>query len=284
MFLSSPKGRRWRWAVLLLLAAACVPFALERRRGGAFQHGGSELGFWYGVVAAALVLLLAAYGLRKRAYASRLGGLEGWLHSHVWLGVAVAVVALLHSGLRCEDRVAVAAFLLLLAVVGSGLVGAYLYQAVPRRLTAVEGDQAPEEISAELNRLAASMARLTASRSATFRRIHAALARETRPRPWAGWRLVFSPGAGAAARAAGGRWEALLGQVAEEEREELRRLLVLARQHRELHRELLLQQRYRNLMDAWLWLHVPLTFALLAVLAAHVAAALYFWGVPWEAP
>jgi hypothetical protein len=284
VFLSSPKGRRWRWAVLLLLAAACVPFALERWRRGAFQHGGSELGFWYGVAAAALVLLLAAYGLRKRAYASRLGGLEGWLHSHVWLGVAVAVVALLHSGLRFEDRVAVAAFLLLLAVVGSGLVGAYLYQAVPRRLTAVESDQAPEEISAELNRLAASMARLTAGRSATFRRIHAALARETRPRPWAGWRLVFSPGAGAAARAGGGRWEALLGEVAEEEREELRRLLVLARQHRELHRELLLQQRYRNLMDAWLWLHVPLTFALLAVLAAHVAAALYFWGVPWEAP
>jgi hypothetical protein len=282
VFLSSAKGRAWRWIGLLLAAAAAVPFAWERWREGAFQHGGSPLGFGYGVAAAALVLLLAAFGLRKRAYRSRLGSLESWLHSHVWLGVVVAVVALLHTGLRFEDRVAVAALLVLLAVVGSGLVGAWLYQVVPRRLTAVESDGEIEETGAELTRLSGSMARLASGRSADLRRIHQALVAETRPRRWAGWRLVFSPAAGRAARGGGGaRWESLLGRVAEEERDELRRLLVLAREHRELHRGLLRQQRLRNLLDAWLFVHVPLTFALLVLLGAHVAAALYWWGVPW---
>ena len=285
MFLSAAKSRRWRLVALLLLVAALVPFALERWRDGAFQHGGSPLGFTYGVAAAALVLLLAAFGLRKRAYRSRLGSLEGWLGSHVWLGLLVAVVAILHSGLRFEDTVAVAVLLVLLAVVASGLVGAYLYQVVPHRLTTVESDQALEEISGELNRIAAAMARLASGRSALFRRIHDRLLAEARPGFGAGWRLVFAGDAAGGGRrgnrgAGGDGLEALLGAVEEAEREELRRLLVLARQHRELHRGLVVQQRYRNLLAAWLFVHVPLTFALLALLAVHVVGALYFWGLP----
>ena len=283
VFLSATRSRRWRAVALVLLVAAFVPFALERWRDGAFQHGGSRLGLAYGIAAAALVLLLTAFGLRKRAYRSRLGSLESWLGSHVWLGVLVAVVAVLHTGLRFEDRVALATLLVLLAVVASGLVGAYLYQVLPRRLTAVETNEAPEETTAELNRVAGAMARLAAGRSAAFRSIHHRLAAEARPPVWAGWRLVFSgaPAGGGAERSGGrGGWERLLGNVEEAEREELRHLLVLARQHRELRRGFLVQRRYRNLLDAWLWVHVPLTFALLALLAVHVAGALYYWGVP----
>ena len=61
------------------------------------------------------------------------------------------------------------------------------------------------------------------------------------------------------------------------ERNDLQQLLVLSRQRRELVLSLVQQQRYRNLLAVWLFVHVPLSFALLVVLAAHVWGALYYW-------
>jgi hypothetical protein len=43
-----------------------------------------------------------------------------------------------------------------------------------------------------------------------------------------------------------------------------------------LHDRLIHRQRYINLMGAWLYLHVPLSFALLVALAAHLIAVLYY--------
>jgi hypothetical protein len=35
--------------------------------------------------------------------------------------------------------------------------------------------------------------------------------------------------------------------------------------------------RYKALMDIWLYLHVPLSFALLAALTAHVVAVFFYF-------
>jgi hypothetical protein len=35
--------------------------------------------------------------------------------------------------------------------------------------------------------------------------------------------------------------------------------------------------RYRALLEVWLYAHVPLAFALLAALIAHVVSVFYFW-------
>jgi hypothetical protein len=61
------------------------------------------------------------------------------------------------------------------------------------------------------------------------------------------------------------------------EQADLRQLLVLSRQREELRRRLLDQQRYKNLLDVWLYLHVPLSIALVALVVAHVVAVLYYW-------
>ena len=34
---------------------------------------------------------------------------------------------------------------------------------------------------------------------------------------------------------------------------------------------------YKAMMDIWLYLHVPLTFALLAALTAHVISVFFYW-------
>ncbi|MEM7482970.1 MAG: hypothetical protein AAF481_17480 [Acidobacteriota bacterium] len=272
-------GRLWRrisLAALVVLVALYVWQAQE-----AYAHGGSALGLILGFLALALILLLLFYGVRKRRYRNTAGRMETWLQSHIYLGALCLVVALLHTGFRFQDRLALAAFAVLAAVVLSGLLGAILYASVPRLLTEVESDLSVAEMDDRLHQLAGSMARLAAGKSALFGRIQRSVLAESRPGRFAGWRLALGPSRAPAASKGGDppAWEALLDRVDPAEREDLRRLLVLSRQHKELHQKLRYQQRYRNLLEAWLWLHLPLSLVLLVLVLAHSVTALYYRGV-----
>ena len=37
------------------------------------------------------------------------------------------------------------------------------------------------------------------------------------------------------------------------------------------------QMRIRALLEVWLYVHVPLTFALIAALAAHIVSVFFYW-------
>jgi hypothetical protein len=278
MLLLTPESRRWRRltsAALLVLAASYVWYARLDD-----PHGGSALGIAYGVAAAVLLLVLLFLGVRKRWHTSRLGRLESWCQSHVYLGVLAVGIVLCHSGFRFGDRVAVGALLVLVAVALSGLVGAVLYTAVPLLLTGVETNLAPEEMSRQVNQLGGAMARLAAGRSPALEEIARGLLGEERPGRLAGWRLLLrpprAPGPGRGGEPTQGAWARWLPEVPPAEQPELQQLLVLARQRRELHQALVRQQRYRNLLAVWLYLHVPLSVLLLLALAAHLWGALRY--------
>lgn len=281
MLLTTRESDRWRRAAIVATALLVTAAGWFMR--GTFAHGGTAVGLTLGFAALALIVLLLAYGIRKRAYRSRLGRMETWLQSHVYLGLFSIVVVVLHTGFRFQDRLALAAFAVLVLVVLTGLAGAILYTTIPRLLTEVESDLGPAAASERLNQIAASMARLSAGKSAAFQRIGRSLLAESKPGRLAGWRIVLAGKrrrAAAGGTAEGPGWQALLGRVERTEQEDLRRLLVLSRQHKELHMRLIYQQRYRNLLDAWLWFHLPLSLALLVLVVAHAAAALYYRGLP----
>ena len=58
-------------------------------------------------------------------------------------------------------------------------------------------------------------------------------------------------------------WANLLGLVQKDEQEELRQLLVASRQRKELLIRLIYQQRYKNILEFWLYIHIPFTILLL---------------------
>jgi cytochrome b561 len=276
MFLANRKGAFWA-GVTLAAAVALVALYLMADRPPGGGMGGTPLGVAYGFVALALFGILLAFGVRKRAYRSTVGTLSGWLQAHLYLGVLVLLVVLLHAGFEMKDRVAAAAFVCMALVVLSGFVGVVAYSLFPRLLTDVESNLSAEEISAELNRLAGSMARLAAGKSGAFGKIYRRVEKEARPGWLAGWGILgrrIGRRVGKAGEAEA--WEPLLKLVPAEEREPLRNLLVLSRQHKELHLRLMRQQRYRNLMDVWLFLHLPLSIALIVLVAAHVIAAFFY--------
>src|SRR5204863_5969462 len=228
----------------------------------------------YGVAGAALIVLLTLFGVRKRAYRSTFGTLEQWMQSHIYLGILAGVVLLFHTGFRFNDGIAVTALALLGIVIASGIAGAILYLSVPRLLTEVESNLTVTEIGEQLNQLAKSMARIASGKSPPFQRIYAELIRESQPGWLAGWRLLFTRRR--KRPQATGDWSNLLGLVGKDEQEELRQMLVVSRQRKELLLRLIYQQRYKNVLEAWLYIHVPFTIAAMVLAVVHVAAVFYY--------
>ena len=77
---------------------------------------------------------LAFLGVRKRRYSSTVGTVEGWTSAHVYLGLAVLVVATLHSAAQVGWNVHTLSYVLLWLVVLSGAVGIQSYVMLPRLL------------------------------------------------------------------------------------------------------------------------------------------------------
>ncbi|SRR5581483_2410313 len=265
-------GRLWRVIFAVLLVTVVAVYFRQARDG--FPHGGSPIGLFYGTLGYLLILLLAFFGIRKRWYRSRLGTLESWLQSHIYLGVLVLIILLLHTGGRFHDTIAVATLALVAIVVLSGIFGAILYVTIPRVLTEVETNLTLEQISEQLNQMAKSMARVASGRSQPFQRIHDQLIRESTPGAFAGWRLLFS--STRHKNQTPSDWANLLGLVPRAEQDDLRQLLVVSRQRKELLIRLRFQQKYKNLLEAWLYVHVPFTIALIVFAIAHIAAVFYY--------
>jgi hypothetical protein len=261
----------------VLLIAATASFVSYVRH--EFPHGGSRWGLVYGSVGFILCFLLAFFGVRKRWYRSTFGTVEQWMQSHIYLGVFVMVILLFHTGGRFSDRVAVATLILVAIVVLSGVFGAILYITVPRLLTEVESNLTIVEISEQLNQLGKQMARIASGRSAPFQRIYDQLIRELAPGWMAGWRLLFSRMRRGKAPLAD--WMNLLSLVQKDEQEELRQLLVVSRQRKELLIRLMYQQRYKNVLEFWLYIHIPFTVLLLLFAVIHVAAVFYYGRIAW---
>jgi len=266
-------GILWRRIFLLLLIAVVGAYFYNARK--EFPHGGSTLGLTYGTIGYALILLLAFFGIRKRWYRSRFGTLEQWLQSHIYLGLLALVILLFHTGGRFNDKIAVATLILVAIVVASGIVGAVLYVTIPRLLTEVESELTVDEISDQLNQLAKQMARIASGRSAPFQRIYNQLIEESIPGWLGGWRLLISRLARKKSKKQTDL-SSLLALVPRDEEVELRQLLVVSRQRKELLIRLLFQQRYKNILEAWLYIHVPFTIALLVFAIVHIAAALFY--------
>jgi hypothetical protein len=270
-------GKLWRRIFLVLLIGTSASYFYYARR--EFPHGGSSFGLGYGIAGTALILLLAFFGIRKRWYRSTFGTLEQWMQSHIYLGVLVLIILLFHTGGRFNDKIAVTTLVLVIVVVASGIAGAILYATVPRMLTEVESELTVEEIADQLNQLARSMARIASGRSAPFQRIYDELLRQTAPGGLAGWRLIVSGNARKPQQDAD--WARLIALVPREEQEELRQMLVVSRQRRELLLRLVYQQRYKNILEFWLYIHIPFTLALIAFAALHIAAVFYYGRIPW---
>ncbi len=275
------RGRYFKLALLLCAAAIGVYFWHEPPAVYLKPYGGTWLGYTLGTVGAVLILWLMLLGIRKRRYQSSLGTAQGWTSAHVYLGTSLIIIVSLHCAFEFGWNIHTLAYVLMMLVIASGFFGVYAYLRYPEFMTANLASETLEtmllkvadlekkcsrialDLPDEVNTLVMSAIKSAAAKSAlggSFRRQLAGVDPRHPVRLARDELLKMST-----RKLAGDQVKAQEQLVAE-----MSRMVALTdRVRRDL--------QFRALMQVWLFFHVPLSFALLAALTAHVISVFYFW-------
>ena len=284
------RGRRYLWVAIVLVAASLAAYLMQDPQEPA--NGGTLLGYTLGTLGALLVVWLAWFGIRKRRYSSTAGTVQGWLSAHVYLGLALPVLVLLHAGFQLGSNIHTLAFVLLLLVVASGMYGVVIYLKYPQRVSSNRNGASRPDLFAQLEDLDARSSRIAAALPEAFSALVQSGATRTRLGGSLWTRFcgvddssIVLPGQGQAGAVANAGQEAALDWLAEQQSRaadaetaaSIGELSALLRNKRKLLRQLREDLRLQATMELWLYLHVPLTAGLLVALAAHIVTVFLYW-------
>ncbi len=284
------RKRRYLWISLLISGLAIAIYLLNAPQEPA--NGGTLLGYTLGTVAALLILLLTWFGVRKRRYASTMGSVQGWLSAHVYLGLALFVIALLHTGFQFGYNVHTLAFVLMVLVIASGLYGVYVYMNFPSRLSENRGDINRSELLDQLEDIDNRSKRVAAGLDREYQELVGSGVSRSQlgSTLWARLRgcdesQIVLPEGGDVKVVANAGQEAALDWLAEQQSRSsdpavaatIGELSALLRNKRRLLRQLNEDLRIQAMLEIWLYAHVPLTAGLLTALAIHIITVFIYW-------
>ena len=262
--------RYLKWS-LALVAIACGLYIFHTPIEE--PNGGTWLGYTLGTIAAGIMFWLSWYGARKRSYGGATGRLEDWASAHVYLGLALVFISTLHSGFQYGLNIHTLLYVFMMIVVISGVFGLYFYMRFPRLLAenrrGLTTDMMLNQI-ADLDRDLRKHALSLGDESAHIilnavqnTRIGGNISRQLSGKD------VDCPTSAA---------RRFVEQFEGGHDESTRRQLVTRLTKKE---DLLGRVRkdikLRCLLQIWLFVHVPFTFATLAALIAHVIVVFYYW-------
>jgi len=238
--------------------------------------GGSPLGYFLGTLGAMLIVWLALLGWRKRAVSDSYYSLKAWVSAHVYLGLSLIVIATLHTGFQFGWNVHTLAYALMLLVIASGAVGVWAYVVLPNALSENRGETTRKQMLADI----ASIDEMIQEAAQPFPRDTAAIVRlslETTEIGGGFWQRLSGRYPNCPTALALRQLEPLGHAISRDQAKALgevqglleRKVAALALARRQIH--------ITALLEVWLFVHVPATFALLAALTAHIASVFLYW-------
>jgi hypothetical protein len=266
--LTLQRFRYLKWSVGVALASIVLYVA---DRPAIKPHGGTLLGYGLGTVGALLIVWLLLFGVRKQAYSSTLGTVRGWLSAHIYLGLSLAIVVTLHTGFEFGWNIHTLAYVLIMAVIASGIWGVALYFHHPVLMSSLLNGRTLQEHGAVLSEIDAQSRRLALQFEPDVQRLVEDSAQG--PIFSSRWRRFRGREPDCATRAAVHTLERKNAEIDAN----LRDIYVL--QFRRLRQLTLIRDyvRLKTWTEVWLLAHVPLSFALLAALIAHIVSVFFYW-------
>lgn len=272
-----------------VLYAVTAPLALQR------PYGATWAGIVLGAIALALMTFAALLGLRKRFLGLRVGRAQTWMRGHLWLGLLSFFVVLLHAGFHARGTLALVLIVLASIVTVSGVAGAALQHFMPRMITReVPLETIFEQIPHVREQLREEAQSLI---TAAFAPAKAAAAAQAGVHPASDSSAVATFEDALESEALqefceqqispfllkGSADSALSGKASAESAFRQMRTMLPARFHATLAsleslteeaRQLSRQQTLHWWLHGWLFVHVPLSYGLLALSAVHAVRAL----------
>ena len=306
-------SRGWMLICLLLLAASVViyffvPGMGHRRLDG--PSGGTPEGLILGVAGFAMMLFALLLGARKRVRAMRLGRAFWWTKGHVWLGIISFPIIILHGGFKPNfwggplTQVIMWTFVVVWV---SGLVGLILQQIMPTRLlnnvpmeTIYEQiDNIIRQLREEAETIVKGVEEKTAEEPYEFDAVPAGAATAVAPvrtgteaetKLSTFYRVQVAPiladrmPAGATLareRPAAAAFSQLRDTMPPALKKPVEDLAEICEERRQLAR----QKRLHHMLHGWLFVHVPLSYALMVLATVHAIQALQYTSAPlWVLP
>ena len=240
------------------------------------HNGGTWYGYTTGTIGAVLIVWLAWLGRRKRVINAGRWKLVGWTSAHVYLGLSLLVIATLHTGFQVGWNVHTLAYFLMIIVIVSGIFGIYFYANIPGKMSQNREENTQADMIEELNALDKQLADAAQPLEQRYISQVRNAIEKTRLTGGLFTRLSGRVGNCATTKAALNLKDALDGS-SEDMRGHLesvntildRKVVMLGRARRHI--------RYKTLLELWLYIHVPVTFALLAALTVHIISVFFYW-------
>jgi uncharacterized membrane protein len=240
------------------------------------HNGGSWYGYFLGTVGALLILWLTLLGVRKRAMTRGRWSLKAWTSAHVYLGLSLIVIGTLHAGFQFGWNVHTLAYALMMLVIVSGIYGITVYSTLPNELSDNRAEMtkgqmvdavykidrqlqlAAQPLPGEDTELVVGSTGQNPFKAGLFRRISGRYRKCPN-------RIALTEMRRRLATATGEQGDALETVVNLLERKAA--ALGRIRKH----------MKIKALLEVWLFIHVPVTFALIAALVAHIVSVFFYW-------
>ncbi len=285
---------RWIVVVGVLFALSTILYIVYSRSAPGGPRGGSLPGLLFGVAGSLLMIFAGLLSPRKKVPAWRLGPARIWLKGHIWLGLLSVPLILFHAGFRLGGTLERCLMILFAVIIVSGIVGLLFQQQLPRLLkTTVAAEtmygQVPHVCAALREKADARVVQAcgqlvsvaekpraddtaTEPQEAAHRReLNHFYVQEVRPflapqiRPDAKLRNATQ---------AGMLFSLIRAALPDEPSYQaaIDELEAISDERRQL----AAQQRILRWLHGWLFVHVPLSFALLVLAVAHVVMSLWY--------
>ena len=264
---------KFMWLAIALVLACILLYILHNPLGE--PSGGSWLGYTLGCISAALVIWLAWFGVRKRQYALGTTRLKVWLSAHIYFGLALVVIATLHSGFQIGWNIHSAAYVLMLLTVLSGIFGVYIYARYPTLMTKNRAGLSLEEMMGQISELDQDILQ---EGQQLPEEINTALLRAARETKIGGNifeklspKKVLCP-----TTAARNLIEKKFADMSLSDQSVSKVIALLAKKSKLLRRARR-DIQIKVILQIWLYFHIPLAVGLLGALFSHVLAVFFYW-------
>lgn len=299
------KNYRYFKIASLLMIAAVLAYLFDQPAIGAY--GGSWLGYMFGILSTLIVVALTLYGVRKRLPPIRTerrnllnalppqqdvpdrrkrqanwlrhhgATLQGWLSAHIYLGIALIVLATLHTGFQFGWNVHTLAYALMMVVIIGGCYGIYAYLRLPRLMTAnMGGISTFDALLLEI----ADLDKRASVKSLQFSDNICAIVRKARQETLIGgnfFRQLTAYQRDCPTAKAVQQLQILGKSLKYDQLKSFDDLFLIM-----AHKEILVRRARRDVMyrarlEFWLYLHAPLSIAFMTALIAHIVAIFFYW-------
>lgn len=241
------------------------------------HNGGSWLGYTLGTIGAGLIVWLTLLGIRKRAMTRGRWSLKAWTSAHVYLGLALIVIGTLHTGFQFGWNVHTLAWALMILVILSGIYGITVYALLPQGLSDSRSEMTGPQMIEAVNSLDKQIQQAAQPLSDEDSAVVVGSLGED---PFGGgvWRRLSGSYPRCGNMRALEAMRARQDEASGKEEQALEQVVGLLEKKGAALQRLRGYIRRRALLEIWLFVHIPLTFVLLAALIAHIVSVFFYWG------